>query len=81
MQLGLLHFLSLHLLCVRFHVRWFNNLYIKSSGDPAGTESYTGGTESSSGDPTPQDPELLTLVPSQYQKLFFEKYYRNKDSN
>ena len=60
---------------------WFNNLYIKSSGDPAGTESYTGGTESSSGDPTPQDPELLTLVPSQYQKLFFEKYYRNKDSN
>ena len=60
---------------------WFNNLYIKSSGDPSGTESYSGGTESESGDPTTEDPTLLTLVPSQYQKLFFEKYYRNKDSN
>ena len=60
---------------------WFNNLYIKSSGDPNGTASYSGGTQTDSGDPTPEDPTLLTLVPSQYQKLFFENYYRNKDSN
>ena len=60
---------------------WFNNLYIKSSGDPEGTASYSGGTSSESGDPTPEDPTLLTLHPSQYQKLFFENYYRNKDSN
>ena len=60
---------------------WFNNLYIKSSGDPNGTSSYSGGTQTSSGDPTEEDPTLLTLIPSQYQKLFFENYYRNKDSN
>ena len=59
---------------------WINNLYIKSSGDEQGTESYSGGTSSSSGDPTPVDPTLLTLIPSKYQKLFFEKYYRNKTS-
>ena len=59
---------------------WINNLYIKSSGDEQGTSSYSGGTDSSSGDPTPSDPTLLTLVPSKYQKLFFEKYYRNKTS-
>ena len=59
---------------------WINNLYIKSSGDEKGTESYSGGTDSSSGDPTPVDPTLLTLIPSKYQKLFFEKYYRNKAS-
>ena len=60
---------------------WFNNLYIKSSGDPNGTASYSGGTQIDSGDPSEEDPTLLTLIPSQYQKLFFEKYYRNKDSN
>ena len=60
---------------------WFNNLYIKSSGDPNGTASYSGGTQIDSGDPSEEDPTLLTLIPSQYQKLFFENYYRNKDSN
>ena len=59
---------------------WFNNLYIKSSGDENGTAAYSGGTQSESGEPTQEDPTLLTLVPSKYQKLFFEKYYRNKTS-
>ena len=57
---------------------WFNNLYIKSSGVNEGTESYSGGTSSSQGEPTIENPELLELIPSQYQKLFFESYYRNK---
>ena len=49
-----------------------NNAYITSSGVSSGTESYSSGTEIS------QDPVTLELQPSLYQKLFFEKYYRNK---
>ena len=49
---------------------WFNNLYIKSSGVKEGTSSYSGGTQSEF------DPTTNKLHPSLYQKLFFEKYYR-----
>lgn len=49
-----------------------NNAYITSSGVQEGTTSYSGGTEISF------DPVTLELNPSLYQKLFFEKYYRNK---
>jgi len=49
---------------------WFNNLYIKSSGVKEGTSSYSGGTQSE------YDPTTHKLIPSLYQKLFFEKYYR-----
>ena len=49
---------------------WFNNLYIKSSGVPEGTSSYSGGTEHEF------DPTTNKLKPSLYQKLYFEKYYR-----
>ena len=59
---------------------WINNLYIKSSGDEKGTSSYSGGTDSTSGEPSTEDPTLLTLNPSKYQQLFFENYYRNKTS-
>ena len=59
---------------------WINNLYIKSSGDEKGTSSYSEGSESTPGEPTPIDPTLLTLIPSKYQKIFFEKYYKNKTS-
>ena len=49
---------------------WINNLYIKSSGVKEGTTSYSGGTE------YVHDPTTSKLIPSLYQKLFFEKYYR-----
>ena len=49
---------------------WFNNLYIKSSGVPEGTGSYHGGTEFEF------DPATNKFYPSEYQKLFFERYYR-----
>lgn len=49
---------------------WFNDLYIKLNGVKEGTESYSGGTSSSI------NPGSLKLNASQYQKLFFEKYYR-----
>lgn len=52
---------------------FFNDLYIKMSGIEEGTSSYSGGTDSST------DEETHELInPSKYQKLFFEKYYRNK---
>lgn len=49
---------------------FFNDLYIRSSGVEEGTDSYQGGTEIET------DPITLELIPSLYQKLFFEKYYR-----
>ena len=49
---------------------FINNLYIKSSGVKEGTTSYSGGTEYI------HDPTTSKLIPSLYQKLFFEKYYR-----
>ena len=51
---------------------YINNLYITSSGVSEGTESYSGGTQIDT------DPVTLELRPSLYQKLFFEKYFRNK---
>lgn len=51
---------------------WINNLYIKSSGVKEGTTSYSSGTQYE------HDPTTAKLIPSLYQKLFFEKYYRNK---
>ena len=51
---------------------WINNLYIKSSGDEKGTASYSSGTEYT------HDPTTEKLIPSLYQKLFLEKYYRLK---
>lgn len=56
---------------------WFNNLYIKSSGVEEGTESYSGGTASED-IPDEHEPEKVQLIPSKYQQLFFEKYYRMK---
>ena len=50
---------------------WINNLYIKSSGVPAGTASYSGGTDSEF------DPTTNKFTPSKYQKLFIENYYRH----
>lgn len=49
---------------------FINNLYIKSSGVEEGTDSYNIGTEIGT------DPVTSELIPSLYQKLFFEKYYR-----
>ena len=49
---------------------FFNDLYIKSSGVKEGTTSYSGGTTYE------HDPTTSQLIPSLYQKLFFEKYYR-----
>ena len=51
---------------------WINNLYIKSSGVKEGTSSYSSGTEYT------HDPTTTKLIPSLYQKMFFEKYYRLK---
>ena len=51
---------------------FFNNLYIKSSGVQEGTASYSGGTT------YVHDPTTSKLIPSLYQKLFFDKYYRSK---
>ena len=51
---------------------FINDLYIKSNGVEEGTASYSGGTEYI------EDHEKQELTPSNYQKLFFEKYYRNK---
>jgi len=51
---------------------FFNDLYIKMSGVKEGTNSYNGGTEYE------HDPTTSQLIPSLYQKLFFEKYYRLK---
>ena len=50
---------------------FFNNLYIKASGVEEGTSSYQGGTEYQ------HDPTTSKLIPSLYQKLFFDKYYRS----
>ena len=50
---------------------FFNNLYIKSSGVPEGTSSYSGGTSYT------YDPTEHRITPSKYHKLFFEKYYRS----
>ena len=50
---------------------YINNAYITSSGVKEGTGSYTGGTQ------VVQDPITYELVPNKYQKLFFDKYYRN----
>ena len=50
---------------------WINNLYIKSSGVEEGTSSYSGGTEYI------HDPTTSKLIPSLYQKLFFDKYYHS----
>ena len=50
---------------------FFNNLYIKASGVEEGTSSYQGGTEYH------HDPTTSKLIPSLYQKLFFDKYYRS----
>lgn len=50
---------------------FINDLYIKSNGVPEGTASYSGGTEYK------EDPETHKLIPSLYQKLLFEKYYRH----
>ena len=47
---------------------WINNLYIKSSGVKEGTSSYSSGTEYT------HDPTTTKLIPSLYQKMFFEKY-------
>ena len=49
---------------------WFNNLYIKKSGVKEGTKSYNIGTTQE------YDPATNKFYPSQYQKLFIEKYYR-----
>ena len=49
---------------------WINDLYIKSSGVKEGTTSYAGGTAYE------HDPTTSKLIPSLYQKLFFDKYYR-----
>ena len=51
---------------------FFNDLYIKMNGVKEGTNSYNGGSGST------VDPGTKKLNASQYQKLFFEKYYRNK---
>ena len=51
---------------------FFNDLYIKMSGVKEGTNSYYGGTE------VQQDPTTHELIPSNYQKLLIEKYYRLK---
>ena len=50
---------------------FINDLYIKSNGVEQGTASYSGGTEYK------EDPETHQLIPSLYQKLLFEKYYRS----
>lgn len=49
---------------------YVNDLYIKMSGVEEGTTSYSGGTNYE------HDPLTSKLIPSLYQKLFFEKYYR-----
>ena len=49
---------------------WINDIYIKSSGVKEGTTSYSGGTTYE------HDPTTSKLIPSLYQKLFFDKYYR-----
>lgn len=51
---------------------YINNLYIKSSGVPDGTSSYSGGSE------VITDPVTLKLIPSKYQSLFFTTYFNNK---
>ena len=48
---------------------FINDMYIKSSGVEEGTKSYAGGTEYEF------DPTTNKLIPSLYQKLFFDKYY------
>ena len=49
---------------------FINDLYLKMSGTKEGTTSYQGGTSYE------HDPLTSKLIPSLYQKLFFEKYYR-----
>ena len=51
---------------------FINDLYLKSSGVKEGTTSYDGGSYS---EPDPEKKELKIV--SQYQKLYFEKYYRH----
>ena len=48
---------------------FFNDLYLKNSGVKDGTSSYSGGTASEF------DPSTNKFTPSQYQKLFFRRYY------
>lgn len=50
---------------------WWNDLYIKMSGVKQGTSSYSGGTTYE------HDPLTSKLIPSKYQRILFEKYYRN----
>ncbi len=50
---------------------WWNDLYIKMSGIKEGSDSYQGGTEIET------DPITLELIPSKYQKLFFDRYYHS----
>lgn len=49
---------------------FINDLYLKMSGTKEGTSSYQGGTSYE------HDPTTSKLIPSLYQKIFFEKYYR-----
>ena len=49
---------------------FINDLYLKMSGTKEGTSSYQGGTSYE------HDPLTSKLIPSLYQKIFFEKYYR-----
>ena len=53
---------------------FFNDIYIKLNGVKEGTDSYSGGTDSTI------EPGTGKLRASKYQQLFFEKYYRNKNS-
>ena len=48
---------------------FFNNMYIKSSGVEEGVESYHGGTSYE------YDPGTFTFTPSDYQMLFFDRYF------
>ena len=50
---------------------FINDLYIKSNGVETGVDSYYEGTDYK------EDPETHQLIPSMYQKLLLEKYYRN----
>lgn len=49
---------------------FINDLYIKSNGVETGVDSYYEGTDYK------EDPETHQLIPSYYQKLLLEKYYR-----
>ena len=51
---------------------FFNDLYIKMCGVKEGTKSYSGGTT------IDYDKEKAKLIPSRYQMLYLERYYRLK---